>query len=305
MRNLIACSVSVALASLLYACGSPSSPSVPTVGANVVAVVAVTSIAATSETTATGFLYHVSYQLRETSGRSAATFSSLAYSFSNGGSTDGALNGAVKIAAGGAFDVGPINITDNTGRAIATSVTVTGAFTDDNGRGGNASGTGAITAPIPSPQPAQTYMVSGTVTDGTSHGILPNIQIDFSDGSGNSKTTTTSVSGSFVLSGIGKGAYTLTASAVSYQTISQAVIVSSSDVRADVVLPRSGSPSPSQTLTCNGVIVPATVSCPNNQGIKPPTAMCNDGSFSCSQNRSGTCSSHAGVQCYVCPGQLC
>src|SRR4029453_9440245 len=35
------------------------------------------------------------------------------------------------------------------------------------------------------------------------------------------------------------------------------------------------------------------------------TAVCKDGTFSSSQNRSGTCSSHGGVQCWICPGVLC
>ena len=35
------------------------------------------------------------------------------------------------------------------------------------------------------------------------------------------------------------------------------------------------------------------------------TAVCNDGFFSSSQNRSGTCSWHGGVKCWVCPGVLC
>lgn len=35
------------------------------------------------------------------------------------------------------------------------------------------------------------------------------------------------------------------------------------------------------------------------------TAVCNDGTYSQSQNRIGTCSSHGGVSCWVCPGTLC
>ena len=35
------------------------------------------------------------------------------------------------------------------------------------------------------------------------------------------------------------------------------------------------------------------------------TAVCNDQTYSCSQNRSGTCSSHGGVSCWICPGPLC
>lgn len=51
--------------------------------------------------------------------------------------------------------------------------------------------------------------------------------------------------------------------------------------------------------TCGGAAVPGSAQC----GV--PTARCNDGTWSCSQNRSGTCSSHRGVSCWVCPGPLC
>lgn len=35
------------------------------------------------------------------------------------------------------------------------------------------------------------------------------------------------------------------------------------------------------------------------------TAVCNNGQYSQSQNRSGTCSQNGGVRCWVCPGVLC
>lgn len=64
-------------------------------------------------------------------------------------------------------------------------------------------------------------------------------------------------------------------------------------------------PPPGPSYTCNGATVPALVNCPNDQGVKPPTARCNDGSYSCSMSRNGTCSSHGGVACGVCPGPFC
>lgn len=70
--------------------------------------------------------------------------------------------------------------------------------------------------------------------------------------------------------------------------------------------PPTPRPTPTPAIyTCNGATAPALVNCPNDQGVKPPTARCNDGSYSCSTNRSGTCSSHDGVACWVCPGPLC
>lgn len=58
-------------------------------------------------------------------------------------------------------------------------------------------------------------------------------------------------------------------------------------------------PQPPSTLTCGSSSAPSSVSCGR------PTARCNDGSYSCSQNRPGTCSSHDGVSCWICPGPLC
>jgi hypothetical protein len=48
-----------------------------------------------------------------------------------------------------------------------------------------------------------------------------------------------------------------------------------------------------------------TGSTPSSAPCGQPTARCNDGTYSCSQNRSGTCSSHDGVACWICPGPLC
>jgi hypothetical protein len=59
------------------------------------------------------------------------------------------------------------------------------------------------------------------------------------------------------------------------------------------IAPTTGSRS------CGGGTVPGSAPCGT------PTARCNDGTWSCSQNRSGTCSHHRGVSCWVCPGPLC
>ena len=59
------------------------------------------------------------------------------------------------------------------------------------------------------------------------------------------------------------------------------------------------SPNPPSGSSCSPSSVPSSVSCGK------PTARCKDGTWSCSKNRSGTCSSHGGVACWVCPGVLC
>jgi hypothetical protein len=68
--------------------------------------------------------------------------------------------------------------------------------------------------------------------------------------------------------------------------------------------PNPPAPQPPPQGICSPSDVPAGARCINN-GTPPVTAICNDGAFSCSTNNSGTCSSHNGVRCRVCPGALC
>ena len=59
---------------------------------------------------------------------------------------------------------------------------------------------------------------------------------------------------------------------------------------------QSGQPTNPGTPSCAGPI-----SAPCGQA----TAQCNNGSYACSQDRSGTCSGNGGVACWICPGPLC
>jgi hypothetical protein len=305
MKNAAALCAALVLAAAMCACGS-STPTSPAPQA-LVAAVAISVTTASVETTSSGLLYRVGYQLRETSGRSAATFNSIAYALNNGRSTDGALNGTVKVSPGGSLNVGPVELSDNSGLSAASSVTVNAAFTDDTGHSGTSSGSAPITPLTPLPPPVTLiYAVSGTVTDGFSHGTLPSIRVELANGSGAvSVATTTDANGTYRLPGIPPGAYTVSAFATSYLTTSKTIVVGSSDVRVDLVLPREDPGASPSTLTCNGATVPSLVTCSNNDGIMPPTVECNDGAFSCSTNRSSPCASHGGVKCWVCPGPLC
>jgi hypothetical protein len=127
-----------------------------------VAVLSISSLSATLETTSTGFLYHVLYQLRETSGRSAANLTGISYALTNGTSTDSSLTGAVNIAAGSSLSVGPISITDNTGDGQSSQMTVNVTFTDDSAHASTATASSSVSAVSPTPAPAPaTYTVSG------------------------------------------------------------------------------------------------------------------------------------------------
>lgn len=77
-------------------------------------------------------------------------------------------------------------------------------------------------------------------------------------------------------------------------TAATAIPTASPTPTATATATRTPTPEPTPRSFCDGVAAPAG-----------RTAMCNDGSWSSSQNRSGTCSSHDGVRCWVCPGPLC
>jgi hypothetical protein len=70
-------------------------------------------------------------------------------------------------------------------------------------------------------------------------------------------------------------------------------------------------PPPAPTPTPTPVPTPplgsniCTVSSPIAAACGTATAVCNDQTLSCSQNRSGTCSSHGGHSCWICPRPLC
>jgi hypothetical protein len=64
-------------------------------------------------------------------------------------------------------------------------------------------------------------------------------------------------------------------------------------------------PTPTPTPTPTPVPGPNGPTCTASSVPAGVTAVCDDGSFSSSQHRSGTCSSHQGVKCWICPGILC
>ena len=94
---------------------------------------------------------------------------------------------------------------------------------------------------------APTFSVNGVVTDATSRGILPNILIGISGGTNVGASTRTDGQGRYTLAGLRAGTMTVSASAVSYQTVDQAITLSGSR-SLDFVLPRvPTNPTPTPT----------------------------------------------------------
>jgi trimeric autotransporter adhesin len=82
-----------------------------------------------------------------------------------------------------------------------------------------------------------TFTLTGTLTDGTSHGILPNITIQIVSGTNVGKSAVTDRSGNYAMSGLSAGTFMLSVSAISYQTTTQQVTLSA-NTRVDLVLQR-------------------------------------------------------------------
>jgi hypothetical protein len=102
--------------------------------------------------------------------------------------------------------------------------------------------------PTPPPVAPAKYAISGLLTDGTSGGILPGINIQLLDGQNAGQSTMTDSTGRYAISGVLAGTMTLSASATSYQTATRSITVSG-DTTVNIVLPRASTPTPTPTPT--------------------------------------------------------
>src|SRR5262249_43059389 len=153
------------------------------------------NLVATADNGSPGFVYHVSYALQETSGKSGARVSAVTAQLSNGG-TASLLSSPVQLAAGATTNTGSVNLTDTSANTtLATTVSWAAVFTDDNGLGGNATASVSITPP---PTPVPQFSLVGFVRDSaTGKGIIGAIVV-VGNGSDANKTATTNQDGYYV-----------------------------------------------------------------------------------------------------------
>jgi CarboxypepD_reg-like domain/Bacterial Ig-like domain (group 2) len=164
-----------------------------------------------------------------------------------------------------------------------------------------------------------TVTLSGTVTEATSGALLAGIVV-----AGGGRSTTTDANGRYSMT-VSAGAIGLVASGSGYVT-TEKILTVTADTRVDFVLARVATPTPTPTPTpapgpitapglpsrtavgnvfkCSLGDIVHPASCVNDM-FGNATAICGDGARSCSSSNSGTCSSHSGVYCFVCPGPLC
>jgi len=173
-----------------------------------------------------------------------------------------------------------------------------------------------VSAPAPpSPPPPSTFSVCGTVKEDSGSAPVPSAAVSVKDTNFSSSSDST---GHYCVAGLSSGRFTLRASKSGYD-IAEVTVNVNGNMAADVPMHKqsapnptpapSPSPSPSPGPNPNPQPGPNGNSCDAaaypSASCGRPSAVCNDNSLSCSANRSGTCSSHQGVKCWLCPGPLC
>jgi len=115
------------------------------------------------------------------------------------------------------------------------------------------------------------FTVRGTVTDGTSGGALPNIQITITDGQNVGKFGRTDNAGTYLIGGVVAGTMTLSASASGYQTSTKSATVST-DTVLDWVLARViPTTTTSSSTTSTSSVTTTTVQSTIPTTTVPPT----------------------------------
>jgi Carboxypeptidase regulatory-like domain/Protein of unknown function (DUF3761) len=220
------------------------------------------------------------------------------------------LSGTVRDQAGATLADASVGVTDGANAGKSTTSDTSGRYTLSNLSPGSftvkASKSGydsaqavlSVTADtakdfVLSKTVAQTYTVDGSVRE-SGGGTLGGARVEVRDGANVGMAADTNSSGNYTLDRLLSGGCTIRASRSGYYSYDKYINITGS-VRLDFSLNRE--------MTCSGVVAPQSVSCPTGNGT--PTAKCNDGTWSCSQTPSGTCSYHDGVACWVCPGPLC
>jgi hypothetical protein len=167
-------------------------------------------------------------------------------------------------------------------------------------------GVSASPAPIPTPSPA----ISGTVREEGTSIAIGGATVIVKD---TSFSTNSDGSGRYGIAAVPNGNYMLRATASGYALTERTVSVNGS-ATADILMRKVSAPPPTPNPAPSpgpsptpppGADTCSASSYPSSAGCGTPTAVCNDGTLSCSQNRPGTCSSHGGKKCWLCPGILC
>ncbi len=297
--------------------GGNSNPTTPTPQNPVVAI---TSFTASLSQTASENQYSVHISARETAGQSPATLGALEFTLAdaNGATaraTPDSVWSSTRLGPGTTVAARDMMLTGSReAQPVFTRLTARVVYTNDAQVSSSVTETIDIQQPQ-GPPPQTTFTIAGVVSEEPGGKAIVGASVGVVDGLNAARSATTDGNGYYSIPGLRAGSFTLRATKSGYETTDRGLTLSADtpvDLRMRTSAPAPVPPTPApptpptptpppppgDSMTCTGS-TPATAPCGK------PTARCNDGTYSCSQNRSGTCSSHDGVSCWICPGNLC
>jgi hypothetical protein len=325
---ILACVTLISISGIHCGGGSSDKSSgtqTPTAPSRPAPAFALVSFDATFSQDASTHHYSVHLVVRESGGQAGGTFGAIDFTLMKDGtslSTSSRSNvwQPAHLNGGGSMEA-RIDLTDNDlSRPIATRITAKINIVDDDQRATSLSGATDVPQPAstPTPPPPQpgTSSLACIVQDDATNAGLGDALVQIVGGASVGKSTTSAANGQCSLSGLTAGTSAFRVTRDGYQTLDKSVTLPT-DTRVEFKLVSNAPPTPpggsgggngggggggggggSGSMICSAPVR-------GNSTCTTPTAQCNDGTPSCSQNRSGTCSSHGGVSCWVCPGPLC
>ncbi|OLC50392.1 MAG: hypothetical protein AUH43_05150 [Acidobacteria bacterium 13_1_40CM_65_14] len=248
-RQLIVRYVAAAMAFVACAACGGQSASAPTStpppsNAIVRAKLEVTSVTVTGESLTTGYAYRTVVHLKETAGVAAA-IASIDLKFLSGGATVASLRHEQPISdssnvcpANGAVDTRELVTLDNDpSHSYATTVRAIVTYTDSTTTVSTAEGSAEVGA-ASGPPPAQTYTLTGVISDDSTRRGIGGARIEVISGANLGKATTADASGRYVLDDLAAGSFRLRASAGGYDAGEQGIAVPANP-QADFTLKQS------------------------------------------------------------------
>jgi hypothetical protein len=292
---------------LTLSCGGDSNPAPPTAPTRQLPQLSITTFTSSLTSTSAENRYSVRISVRETGGQTGATLGALSLTFTDatgrrGTASPDAVWPATRLNPGTTLDARAITITDSSSdRTPFVRATASIAYTDDAQAPGSVASSIDISQPPtpPTPPPAAIFTVAGVVSEDPDRVPISGGVVQVVDGPNAGRSSTTDGNGYYSIPGLRTGSFTVRATKSGYRTTDRGLTLAN-DTRVDIGMASLAPPPPApppSSLTCGQPAV--------QPACGTATARCKDGTLSCSQNHSGTCSHHQGVECWICPGALC
>jgi carboxypeptidase family protein len=232
-----------AVAVAVCACGgTPASPSAPTAQP---AAVAISNYRVTVSGPGTPRTYRASFTMTETSGRTAASVTTIRFGFGTGASANADPSAPIRINPGESFNFGVVPLNDTSDSlSVGSSVTLTVGWSDDSGRPGSVTAAANVSEPLPEPA-ARTFTLAGVISDVSGRPIA-GASVAATDSAGTRRTSTTDGAGYYSIAPLREGPVTVAITASGYQLSTRTVSLSG-DTRLDLSIAPSVT-SPRTTL---------------------------------------------------------